>query len=115
MIKESRHRYPFDRICVAFSKVALLTDDPQIGIEAAKHYRPFDLHALGVTLLSSSTLLEALRRFDRYESVMNSHVDYSIIEKSDRVDFICAGLDLEGDAKRIMEDARTAVIVDLCR
>ncbi len=115
MIKEPRHRYPFDRIGDACIKVALLTDDPQIGLEAAKHYQPLDFHALGVTFLSSSTLLEALRRFDRYESVMNSEVDYSIIEKADRVDFICEGLDVEGDAKRIMEDARIAVIVDLCR
>ncbi len=115
LIKEPHHRYPFDRICDACVKVAKLTDNPQIGLEAAKYYRPLDFHALGVTFLSSSTLLDALKRFDRYESVMNSEVDYSIIETTDGVDFICEGLYPQGDAKRIVEDARMAMVVDLCR
>lgn len=114
-LEELRGHYPFDRVCDAWVKVATLSNNSHIGLEAAKYYRPLDLHALGVAFLSSSTLMEALKRLERYESVLNSKLNLSVIEKSERVDLICDGLALEGEALTVAEDARSSVILDLCR
>ena len=115
LIRESRTRYPFDLICAAWVETAKTTGKQSIGLEAAKHYSALDLNALGVTFLSSSTLVEALKRLVRYESVLSSSLDCSIVETEDRLDFICAKPVVESKALRIKEDSRTSVLLDLCR
>ena len=115
LIHESRARYPFDLICTAWVETAKITGNQSIGLEAARYYSPLDLNALGVTFLSSSTLFEALQRMVRYESVLNSSLNFTIVETEDRVDFICEKPVLDSEAIGIMEDSRTSVVLDLCR
>ena len=115
LLRESRARYPFERLCAAWVETATVTGNQNIGLEAVKFYSPLDLNALGVTFLSSSTLLEALLRMDRYESVLSSDLDFSIVETKDRVDFICAEPVFDSIARRILEDVRTSVVLDLSR
>ena len=112
---EPRSRYPFDRVCAAWQKLAELTNNPHIGLAVPKYYHPFDLHALGVTFLCSDTLLEALMRLDRFETVMNTGIDFSIIETAGGIDLICEGLEPPEQSRRVIEDARNAVVLDLCR
>jgi len=115
LVNQPRSRYPRDRLHEALVRLSELTKNPNIGLQAAKYYHPFDLHALGVTFLSSSTLLEALNRLDRYETILSSNVDYSIITKDDRVDFIAEVEHADGQGHRIAEDIGISVIIDLCR
>ena len=76
-LEEPRGRCLFDRVCRAWARVAALSGNPHLGLGAAKHYRLTDLHALGIAFHSSSTLLSALHRLDRYESIMNSRLNSS--------------------------------------
>jgi AraC-like DNA-binding protein len=115
LMEEPRSRYPYDRACFAWQKVAELTHNPHIGLQVPKYYHPFDLHALGVTFLCSDTLLEALTRIDRYENVLNTGLDYSIIEIDGGIRFICEGVAPPAESIRVIEDMRNAVLLDMCR
>ena len=114
-LDDPHSRYAHDRVCIAWVKVAELASNPHIGLNAAKFYRLPDLHALGVAFLSSNTLMQALQRFERYESLLNSNLKYSVIEQSERVDLVCEGLALSGETLTVVEDTRSSVILDLCR
>lgn len=115
LVHESRGRYPFDAVCNAWVEAAAITDNPNIGLESAQFYTPLDLNALGVTFLSSSSLMEALQRLKRYEMVLNSLLEFSIVETEDLVQFLCEEPLVEHEAIRIIEDTRMAVVLDLCR
>ena len=115
LIHEPRTRYPYKSVCQAWIEAGVVTDNENVGFESAKYYSPLDLNALGVAFLSSSTLIEAFQRLLRYESVVNSNLVFSITESNDRIDLINAVPDVIGEAVRITEDSRTAVLVDLCR
>jgi AraC-like DNA-binding protein len=114
-IEEPRARFPFDTVCDAWQLLATLTEKTHIGLEAGQYYRPADLHALGITFLASANLLEALHRLDRYETVLNSNVDFDVLEEGRTIRFVCTSLDIPWGATRIVEDLRNSVIVDLSR
>jgi AraC-like DNA-binding protein len=115
LLNEPRGRYPLRRASVAWTKAGQLSGVPHIGLEAARHYRLTDFHALGIAFQSSSTLLMALERLDRHETIVNSGLDFSIVHAGSRIDLVCDPLGLDGDALRINEDIRAALVVDLCR
>jgi AraC-like DNA-binding protein len=115
LIHESRTRYPFRLLCKAFVEAEAITCDENLGLALAKFYNPLDLNALGVTFLSSETLVKAFRRLLRYESVVNSNLMLSVTESEGRIQLDSAVPDVPRDALHIVEDARSAVLVDLCR
>jgi hypothetical protein len=115
LIHEPRTRYPFRLLCKAFVEAALVTRNDNIGLELASFYNPLDLNALGVTFLSSGTLAEALQRLLRYESALNSNLLFSIMEADGCIHLTSVVPNIPADAIRFVEDARTSVLVDLCR
>ena len=115
LLNEPRGRYPSGRASSAWVRAAQSSGVPHLGLEAARHYRLTDFHALGVAFQSSSTLLMALERLDRHESIVNSGLNFSIVRAQGRIDLACDPLGLAGDALRINEDMRAALVVDLCR
>ncbi len=115
VIHEPRTRYPFPLICSALVEAAVITRRNNIGLELARFYNPLDLNALGVSFLSSDTLTEAFQRLVRYESALNSNLRVSIEESDGCIQLISVVPGIPGNAAQIVEDARTAVLVDLCR
>ncbi len=115
LIHESRTRYPYHLLCKAYVEASVITLNENIGLEFVKYHNPLDLNALGVTFLSSGTLIEACQRLVRYEAVVNSNLMFSIIKSQDRIELISEVPDVPEDALRIIEDSRTAVLVDMCR
>jgi len=115
LIHESRTRFPYHLLCKAYIEASVVTLNENIGLDFAKYFSPLDLNALGVTFLSSGTLIEACQRLLRYEAVVNSNMMYSIIKSADRIDLISEEPDVPEDAVRIVEDSRTAVLVEMCR
>lgn len=115
LIRDSRSRYPFQLVCKAILEAAAISRKDNIGLELARFFNPLDLNALGVTFLSSATLLEALHRLMRYESAFNSNLLLSMEESAGRINLISTVPDMPQDATRAIEDNRTAVLVDLCR
>lgn len=115
LIQDSRSRISYQLLCKTYVEASVITMDENIGLHFAKHCSPLDLNALGMTFLSSGTLKEAFQRLLRYEAVVNSNLLLSIIETEGRVDLISTVPDVPADAVQIVEDSRTAVLVDLCR
>jgi AraC-like DNA-binding protein len=114
-IHEPRCRYPYPLLCKAYVEAAIITRNENIGLDCARHFKPLDMNALGVTFLSSGTLVEAFQRLLRYESIVNSNLMFAIAESQNRIDLTSEVPHIPVDAVRIVEDARTAVLVDLCR
>jgi AraC-like DNA-binding protein len=115
LIHEPRSRFSYQLLCQAWVEAAAITQNENVGFESARHYTPLDLNALGVTFLSSSTLMEALQRLVRYESVLNSNLTFSITESGERLDLTSELAAIPADAVRIVEDSRTSVLINLCR
>ena len=65
--------------------------------------------------LSSTNLIEALQRLMRFESAINSSLKVTVIESNNRLDLLSEIAEVPESAVQIVEDSRTATIVDLCR
>ena len=115
LIEMPRARYPFKCICEAWHLLAAATGKAHVGLEAADHYRPADFHAMGMTFLASTNLLEALVRLERYERVLNTSLDFEILHNPTSIEFWFEPLDVPEHAIRMIEDTRNAVVVSLAR
>ena len=114
-MNEPRMRYPKEAFHILWAEVVRVTGSDSIGIEAGRLYSPLDLSALGVSFLSSMTLMEGLQRLHRYESIVNSDLTFTIKETQDRVDVLSDAEFKYEEVARIQQDIRLSVIVDLCR
>ncbi|MGI9324083.1 MAG: AraC family transcriptional regulator [Pseudomonadales bacterium] len=114
-IDQPHARYPFQAVCDAWLYMAAASNNPHIGLEAGEHYRPSDFHAIGVTFLSSIDLIEALERLDRYETVLNSKIDFVIRQTADDITLTCYGPETTPELQQMLEDLRMSVIVALAR
>ena len=115
LIQESRTRYSYRQLCAAFVEAETITGNENIGLELAKYHNPLDLNALGITFLSSGSLIDGCQRLLRYETVVNSNLSFSIVESHDRIDLLSEVPDVPQNAARIIEDSRTSILVNLCR
>jgi AraC-like DNA-binding protein len=115
LIKSERARFPFDRVAAAWGRAAQVTGKPHLGLELAKHYKPTDFHGLAVVFLASSNLRTALERLARYHVVVNTSFAMRLENKPDRLDLVCSAVDISDDARRMFQDSRAAILVDLCR
>jgi AraC-like DNA-binding protein len=115
LIHEPRTRYSYHSLCDAWVEAAAITQNEHLGLESARHYSPLDLNALGVTFLSSTTLMEALQRWVRYESVLDTNATSSITESRDRVDLVSELVEIPTNAIRIVEDVTASILINLCR
>jgi AraC-like DNA-binding protein len=115
LIKSERARFPFDRVAAAWGRAAQLTGKPHLGLELAKHYKPTDFHGLAVVFLASPSLRCALERLARYHVVVNTSFALRLENKPDRLDLVCSTVDISDDARRMFQDSRAAILVDLCR
>ena len=108
-------RFTVAQICSGYLKLEELTGVSNIALEALKVYDPMDFNAVGVAFFTSKTLMEAFERLDRYEKVINSHFDYTLIDNGETTDFICEIPSLEDSERRIIETNRAAVLLDMSR
>jgi AraC-like DNA-binding protein len=65
--------------------------------------------------LASQNLRKALERFARYHFVINTSFAVRVEQHSDRVDLVYPTINVSDAAKRMIQDARAAVVVNLCR
>lgn len=115
LIQESRTRYPFDSLCNALTEASVIMGSKNVGLEMSTHFTPLDMNALGVTFLSSANLLEAFQRLDRYETLINSSVDFSVEENGARLDLLTELEGVPNEALQFLEDNRIATLVNLAR
>ena len=115
LIKEPRTRYPVESLANAHLEAATVTKNASIGLEVSNHYSPLDLNALGVTFLSSATLVEAFQRLVRYVSIVNSGLEVAVSESEGQLHFLSTVPGILGEAARVMDDSRLSLMLNLCR
>ncbi len=70
-------RFDQDLITQLWHRAAELSGDPYLGLKAAEHLRPQNLHAVGHAMLCSATLKEAWQRFIKFRHLI---ADSAIME-----------------------------------
>ena len=115
LIREPRTRYPYDLLCKAWAEAVTITGNESIGLEISRFFTPLDMNALGVTFLSSANLREAFLRLDRYEQLVNTNLDFSIVESDGRMDLISVAKGVPSEAVQVVEDCRGAALVNMAR
>lgn len=108
-------RYQADKMRLAWTRAAELTDDPAFGLSIAEVWQPTDFHALGYAFMASMTLRKALDRLVRFNAVVDSVVSFSVVERGDQVLLSYSAEHSEVDEPAILEDARWAVVLGMCR
>ncbi|HSQ69028.1 MAG TPA: AraC family transcriptional regulator [Steroidobacteraceae bacterium] len=73
MLARPGSRYPAERIQQLWALAGEETDDPLFGFKVGARVRPAMFHALGLGILSSATLLDALYRIERYGHVVSTN------------------------------------------
>ena len=82
-------RAPTDVIREAWSIVARETNDPAIGIRAAfEHFDPVEWRSLGLAILCSESIRQALERVVRYFEVVSDAAETGLREDSEYLCFI---------------------------
>jgi len=108
-------RYPFRSMIRLWQEIRVETGDPCIGLSVGRRLRPPALHALGLSWLSSPTLLDGLHRIERYAQIVNTSMRLKIVEDGDRLRLVqepnSGDLQLTSEAV----DACFAVVVTMCR
>ena len=80
LIAQPGARYRSAKMQALWQLVAQETDDPLLGLHVGEYYRPAMLHALGLGIVSSTTLLDALYRIERYGRIVSTNGRLVVVE-----------------------------------
>lgn len=73
-------RVPSSRIQKLWRLAVERSGDPLFGLRVGRHVRPGIFHAVGLGIVSSSSVLAALKRIERYSSVVSTNGRFVLIE-----------------------------------
>jgi AraC-like DNA-binding protein len=87
-------RAPTRVIRRAWTIVAEYTRDPAIGVRAAQQYfQPADWQSLGLAILCSNTLRQALERLNKYFQMVSDAADTLLVEDKSTLRFVATPFD----------------------
>jgi AraC-like DNA-binding protein len=75
VMRDPNGRYPVSRMSRLWKLAAAATNDPCIGLRAAEYVQPATFHSLGLAILASQTLEDAMRRGARFSRIVSNAVD----------------------------------------
>lgn len=78
-------RYPFRAMIRLWEEARVETGDPCIGLFAARRLKPQALHALGLSWLTSSSLLNGLQRMVRYSRIANTALLFRLVPDGEQL------------------------------
>jgi AraC-like DNA-binding protein len=108
-------RYTFAEVMRLWDEVREETGDPAVGIAVGQRMRPSALHSLGLSWISSPTVLEALRRVQRYEKLTCTLLRVDIAQQDGRTRLaICENDDRLSFAPEAI-DVALCTLIGLCR
>ncbi len=107
-------RYSFASVQQLWEAAARLTNNPCFGLNAAQHWHPTTLHALGYAWFASDSLRDALERMVRYVRLVSTAAKARLDEEVPGYRFT---LEYEEKAQPAVEavDAALATLVSMCR
>jgi len=77
-------RLPYSTVTKLY-ELSVEATDPYFGLTVARFMQVSNIHALGYSLLSSSTLLDFCQRLTRYLGLISPLVNYFVEEKEDEI------------------------------
>ena len=105
-------RYPAARLKTLWELAAAASGDPLFGIKVGSLTRPGVFHALGLGIVSSGSVLEALQRLERYSSVVSTNGRLALHETDGEVALVLSPADL---VVLPTTHAVDATVVAMCR
>lgn len=114
-VADPNARYPVAATTRLWHLAVRATDDPALGLAVSRQVNQTTFHALGYTLMASSTLAEAFRRLVRYFRVVTDAADLAFEATVEGYRF---RVDVDGVEPRPADqsiDAFLAVNVRMCR
>jgi AraC-like DNA-binding protein len=112
LLSRPNARYPAARIQRLWEFAAAECGDPLLGFKVGAITPPGVFHALGLGIVSSTSVLAALRRVERYSSVVSTNGRLTVVEHEGTV-----GLESRPGDMTIMPTTHCvdAMVVALCR
>lgn len=80
ILRDPNGRYPVSRMSRLWKLAVEATRDPCIGLAVAEFVQPATFHSLGLAVLASQTLEDALTRSARYSRIVSNAVDILLEE-----------------------------------
>jgi len=108
-------RYPMRAVVRLWHEARVETGDPCIGLIAGQKLKPPALHALGMSWISSPTLLDGLRRMQRYARIANSALRVDLVETDEAVTVTLAVDTADVQPADEAIDSALAVVLKMCR
>ena len=75
VMRDPNGRYPVSRMLRMWKLAVAATNDPCIGLRAAEYVQPTTFHSLGLAVLASQSLEDAMRRGARFSRIVSNAVD----------------------------------------
>ncbi len=113
-LRDANARYPISALTRLWRLAVRATQDPGIGLTAARFLHPTTLHALGYAWLASDCLKEALERAVRYYRIVSNGVEVWLEQAPDSYRLFIHAPEVPRMADEAI-DAAVAVVVNLCR
>lgn len=85
VMRDPNGRYPVSRMSRLWKMAATAAGDPCIGLRAAEYVQPATFHSLGLAVLASQTLEDALRRGARFSRIVSNAVEMSVEDVPDGI------------------------------
>lgn len=108
-------RIPVSLMQRAWAQAVEWSGDPCFGLRLADVMHPTSLHGLGLAMVASSTLKDALVRVVRYQRIISTAFDLKLEEQGSRVSIL---IDAKKSGVRFHDasiDATGAVLTRMCR
>lgn len=80
IMRDPNGRYPVSRMRRLWQLAVEATGDRAIGLRAAEYVQPATFHSLGLAMLASQTLEDAMRRGARFSRIVSNAVDVFVEE-----------------------------------
>ncbi len=83
--RDPNARYPVSGMTRLWQVAVAMTGNPAIGLKVAEQVQPASLHALGLSVLASATLDDALQRIARYSRLVSNAADVQVNRQGQEV------------------------------
>jgi AraC-like DNA-binding protein len=112
LLTEPNARYPAAALQKLWEISAAESGDPLFGFQVGSLVRPGTFHALGLGIVSSTSVLAALKRIERYSSIVSTNGRLTLLQQDGLV-----GLETRLEQMSVMPTIHCvdALVVGLCR
>ncbi|HWU67989.1 MAG TPA: AraC family transcriptional regulator [Stenotrophobium sp.] len=93
ILHEPNGRYPVSRMAQLWKLAIKVSGDPCLALKAAAYVQPATFHSLGLALMASQNLDDALQRASRYSRIVSNAVDLRTVHTERGVKQVARFLD----------------------